>query len=350
MTPIDVLRKPSFGKRTAEEEQEQLRAYFVETEQWRHVLKGEVDVVYGPKGSGKSAIYSLISQNRDELFDRYIIVVPGENPQGAPAFKDIQADPPYSVFEFVSLWKLYVLTLCGQAIKEYGLTNIKCALLFSALEEAELIPSSFTLAKVLRYALDYVKNFTRPKLLETTVSFDPVTGVPISLTGRIVLREPSASAAKLGIISVDDLFRTASEALAEAGYTIWIVLDRLDVAFAGKEDLEVNALRALFKFYLDTKVHQNIVTKIFLRTDIWTAITRVSFREASHIERALNIKWNAEDLTNLVVRRAVSNEAICRYYEVDRNRILADYSSQEKFLARMLPEQVEIGPNKPRTF
>ena len=51
------------------------------------VFNGEVDVVYGPKGSGKSATYNLITQSADELFDRRIVLVSGENPQGAPAFK-----------------------------------------------------------------------------------------------------------------------------------------------------------------------------------------------------------------------------------------------------------------------
>lgn len=113
MTPLDVLRSSTFGKRTAEEEREQLHAYFVETKQWSRVFSGDIDVVYGPKGSGKSAIYSLISQNQEALFDRNVIVVPGENPQGTPAFKDLGDNPPESEFEFVNLWKLYILTLCA---------------------------------------------------------------------------------------------------------------------------------------------------------------------------------------------------------------------------------------------
>jgi hypothetical protein len=53
LSSIDVLRNSSFGKRTAEEEREHLRAYFVETEQWRQVFKGEVDVVYVRKEAAK---------------------------------------------------------------------------------------------------------------------------------------------------------------------------------------------------------------------------------------------------------------------------------------------------------
>ena len=350
MTPLDVLRSSTFGKRTAEEEREQLHAYFVETKQWSRVFSGEIDVVYGPKGSGKSAIYSLISQNQEALFDRNVIVVPGENPQGTPAFKDLGDNPPESEFEFVNLWKLYILTLCAQSMKDYGVTGEKCKLVIKTLEDAELIPSIFTLSKALKYVFDYVRSLSRAESIQAGVAIDPVTGMPIGLTGKIVLREPGLSQAKHGIVSIDDLFRLANDALIEAGLVIWVVLDRLDVAFADKQDLENQALRALFKAYLDTKACKAISTKIFLRTDIWANILHEGFREASHIERSLDIKWKSEDLINLVVRRALSNSHICEYYNVKKEEILADYNSQERFIYRMFPDQVETGSNKPKTF
>ena len=120
-------------------------------------------MVYGTKGSGYPASYSLILQSAGEFFDRNIIVIPRENPQGAPAFKDISGDPPYDELEFISLWKLYILTLCGQSMRDYGLGGDKAEEVIRALEEAELIPSQFTLSKALRYAFDYVRSFTRPK-------------------------------------------------------------------------------------------------------------------------------------------------------------------------------------------
>jgi hypothetical protein len=49
-----VLRATNFGKRTAEEEAGELASYFVETEQWRRMLDGDVDVVYGANCAGKA--------------------------------------------------------------------------------------------------------------------------------------------------------------------------------------------------------------------------------------------------------------------------------------------------------
>ncbi len=53
MNKRDVLLASTFGKTIAEDEERDLASYFVETDQWRRIFAGEIDVVYGPKGSGK---------------------------------------------------------------------------------------------------------------------------------------------------------------------------------------------------------------------------------------------------------------------------------------------------------
>ena len=66
-TRARILSKASFGNRIAEEEIDHLQSYFVETEQWRKVLSGDVDIVFGAKGSGKSALYSLLVAQKEQL-------------------------------------------------------------------------------------------------------------------------------------------------------------------------------------------------------------------------------------------------------------------------------------------
>ena len=350
MIQLDVLRGSAFGSRTAEDERDSLAKYFVETEQWRRVFVGDIDVIYGAKGSGKSAIYSLIIDSRDGLFDRSIIAVPAENPQGAPAFRDISADPPEGEREFINLWKIYIASLCGQYIKEYGISNEKTNKALKLLEGADLIPSQFSLAKLLKYAFDYIKSMRAPKSLEGEYKFDPNTGMPTGISGKITLSEPSAQHARHGVVSIDDLLELINSGLSEAGYTLWIMLDRLDVAFSDKPDLEADALKALFKCYLEMGKLSHVVVKIFLRTDIWKNITENGSREASHIERSITLSWNQDDLLNLVVKRAVSNEKICEYFNVEKEDIISSFDNQKKFIDRMFPLQVETGVNKPTTF
>ncbi|MFN9989127.1 MAG: hypothetical protein ACK549_02590, partial [Cyanobacteriota bacterium] len=59
-----TLSTCSFGRRVAEEEIDELASYFAETDQ---AFSGDIDIVYGAKGSGKSALYSLLLSKRSEL-------------------------------------------------------------------------------------------------------------------------------------------------------------------------------------------------------------------------------------------------------------------------------------------
>ena len=111
MDRLDVLKQVSFGARVAEDEINELATYFVETDEWHRLFQGEVDIIKGDKGAGKSAIYSLLMAKANELFDKRILTVSAEHPRGAPVFKELITDPPASEPEFVGLWKLYILTL-----------------------------------------------------------------------------------------------------------------------------------------------------------------------------------------------------------------------------------------------
>ena len=53
-----ALLVANFGSRIAEDDT-QLNTYFVETEQWRKILNGDIDIVFGAKGAGKSGSSSF---------------------------------------------------------------------------------------------------------------------------------------------------------------------------------------------------------------------------------------------------------------------------------------------------
>jgi hypothetical protein len=96
-----------------------------------------------------------------------------------------------------------------------------------------------------------------------------ITQLPSGFKGKIVFSEPKAQDVESKHRSVDNLLHLANAALAEAGMKRWmILLDRLDVAFAEDARLEANAIRALFRVYLDLLAFQSIGLKIFLRNDI----------------------------------------------------------------------------------
>jgi hypothetical protein len=345
----EVLSDVSFGHRIAEDETDALETYFVETDSWKKLFSGEIDVVYGPKGAGKSALYTLLEKRRDQLFDRAIIVKAAENPRGAPAFKDLVVDPPTSELEFVGLWKLYCLCLLSELFADFGCNGGEAKRIRGILEAEGLLPSG-SLKALIRAALDYVRTATRLAGVEGGVGLDPVTGMANGFSGKITFHEPSAVARSRGIISVDELLELANTELTNQTFTAWILLDRLDVAFAESPDLEQSALRALFKAYLDLLSLQRVRMKIFLRSDIWRRITSGGFREASHITRTMTIAWDRRSLLNLIVQRAVQNPALQSYYGVAPEDVLGSTESQRQFFYRMSPDQVDVGPNKPETL
>jgi hypothetical protein len=352
MNKKELLGQIDFGQRIAEDEGTALAAYFVETDNWRRLIGGEIDIVYGPKGSGKSALYSLLITRTNDLFDRNILLAPAENPRGTPAFADLLADPPASEREFVSLWKIYILSLLCSVFDDYEFTGPKAVEVRGFLEAEGLVKGKSDLRALVRRSFDYVKSFFRPPAsVEYGLKLDPFTQHPTGFTRKITFAEPSAADAKAGAKSVDSLLLVANEALTErAQFTLWILLDRLDVAFVESTELEQNALRALFRVYLDIAGLDRLRLKIFLRDDIWRRITESGFREASHITRAVTINWDRSSLLNLMVRRILHNRPILEYYSVSSDHVLTTLKSQEDFFYRLFPEQVESGSNKSSTI
>jgi hypothetical protein len=282
MKKLDLIKEISFGNQIAEEEKDTLAEYFVKTNSWKKIFDGEVDIVYGPKGAGKSAIYVLVHEHANALAEQGIILVPGENLRGSPAFSTLIPEPPSSERQFSNLWNLYFLSLIGKKVAELKLRSKPAKELLSHLEASDLLLPTSNFAAILKKVKDYVAKYSNPKSLETGIDIDAASGGVKGITGKIVFEDPGPDARRAGCVSVADLFALASNALKPAEKKIWLLLDRLDVAFDETADLEKNALRALFRVYRDLRQYDNIFLKIFLRSDIWERVSEAGFREASH--------------------------------------------------------------------
>lgn len=347
---LEVLQQLSFGNQIAEEEKDTLKDYFVQTASWQKILRGEIDVIYGPKGSGKSAIYVLVQDNSDQLFDKNVLLVSAENIRGDPAFKSLTLDPPTSEREFTDLWKLYFVTVIAQSLVDYDLRGAEVDQLTAVLRDNDLLPNKTTsLASILRAAQNYIRKYTNPTAIEGEMGVAPETGIH-TFSGKLVFEEPTPDKERKGFVSVHQLFALADKALKSTGRKVWVLLDRLDVAFDETSDLERNALRALFRAYRDIRSFDSIILKVFLRTDIWARIADQGFREATHISRDITLKWEKGSLQNLVVRRLLNNPAIVGYYSVEKDDVLKDASAQEAFFNRVFPVQIERGEKQSSTM
>jgi hypothetical protein len=348
MDRLALLKELSFGSQVAEEEIAFLESYFVETDQWNRIVGGKVDIVRGEKGAGKSAIYLLLSKSSNSLLDRSIPLVSGENPRGATVFKDLISDPPTSEPEFVVLWKIYILAIICHELRDLGISGGDIGSVFSALEEAGLLEAKLNLSGLLRLAQNFARRLlTQPKI-EAGLELDPNTGMPSGIIGRISLGEPTGELRKRGISSVDGMFEKVNNGLKESGYSMWVLLDRLDVAFAESHELEANAIRALIRVYSDIRAMDQISIKIFLREDIWKRITAKGLREASHITRFEIMRWTPPMLLNLILRRILSNRVILDRFNIDRDDVLKNSQRQDDLFARFFPRRLIRGLRRPR--
>jgi hypothetical protein len=237
MKNLELLKGVSFGAPVAEDEISELANYFVRTDQWDRIARGEIDIVRGDKGAGKSAIYSLLVTRMDQFFDQRILLIPAERPRGATVFRDLAVDPPVAEQEFIVLWKLYIAVLIAEKLLDFEIKNDDAQFAVNALQNEGFLEKPFDLASIFGTVKSYAKSLFRPKSLEGGVTVDPNTGLT-SATFKITPSEPSAIEKKSGKVSIDEVLRRCNKALEKADFKVWVLLDRLDVAFAETHELE----------------------------------------------------------------------------------------------------------------
>lgn len=322
---IQLLENLIFGQRVAEDEPN-LEEYFVETPLWRKILRGEVDIVYGPKGSGKSAIFHLLTSGKG--LAKNTLIIPAENPRGTPIFGGIKNDPPTSEPEFIYLWKLYILSLIANHPAVLSNLEQNYSELFKSLQQVGVINTDKS--EILKNALRYVGSIKIPHIVEVGINSNPK-------------QEENR-------INIDQALATLNKILLEMNASVWVAFDRLDSVFDDNSILEENALRALFKAYLDILKYRNIQLKIFLRTDIWGRLTSKGFREASHITRTDTIEWSESNIINLISKRLLNNPGLIQFYGINPTETLSDYENQMKLFYMVFPLQIDPGSRRPESI
>lgn len=336
------------GSRTAENEQNTLGEYFVETESWRKVYEGEVDLILAPKGGGKTAIYSMLKRRQTELFDRRILLIDAGDPTEETALREFTKENSTLTLkekEFEKIWELYFITLAARTVDEHQLQNDAAQQLKKELSDTGLYkPPNLPIWETIR---DLYFDHLHPD--RTTVKAKITKSIKVTAEKETTKRDAHEKHS-LYTIPIDSLFRLGDAALRASGYQLWILLDGLDFAFDHSVELERTALRALFATYRNHLMRlSNISAKIFLRSDIWKSVSEGGFRGLSHFERDLTIGWNRSSLLQLAVQRILRSETLMSHYQADRDTILADAAKQERLFHQVYPEQITRGSKQLKT-
>ena len=339
----DVLRALDLGSSVAEFDKS-LEKYFVENEAFHALINDEADVIAGDKGTGKTAVYRVL-QKRFSSIEKLkgVEVVAGFNPAGNPIFQKLVQQQALTEGQYVSVWKAYVLSLVGNWVIERAASNQSANLqsLSKILSETGLRSRDNKPETIFSKLINSLQQVLSPKKAEVELTLSE-TGIPI-VTPRIEFGSDERTDLPKEVPH-EQALRLLNTCLDEIDCTVWLVLDRLDEAFQGFPAVEIPALRALLRTYLDLLEFDRLRLKLFVRRDLFRKIIGRGFVNLTHINaRKKEIVWDEADLQNLFARRVRDNKDFLATFGTD---VLTD----EQLFYRIFPDKVDKADRKPTTW
>jgi len=312
----DLLASLSFGDPMAENELQTLGSYFIETDQYQRTVRGEVNLVVGRKGTGKTALFAQV-RNRIRR-DRQNIVV-DLKPEG---------------YQLVKL-KENVLAYLSQGAKEHLVTAFWEYLLYLEvcykvlekdrerhLRDHELLdPYRHLAATYRKHDRDSRGDFSE-RLSELSERISSAylgahgtsTGIQLS-TGQVT-----------ELVHRNDILQLRKQlsSYLESKKSVWILFDNLDRGWSphGLSTDDVLSVRSLIdagrKIQREMQKHgHDFHCVIFLRNDVYQLLMKETADFGKEIRTSLD--WNDPDLLRELLRsRMASNKEIGKDVPFDR--------------------------------
>jgi hypothetical protein len=337
----DLLARLNLGASVAEND-EHLASYFVPTLALSDFLEDRYDIVRGAKGSGKSAILKIVSEQQSkygEIADVSLVVATEHT--GEPSFKrafDQVKHEEVDEQELVNAWKIYFINLALDALERYPDTDASRYVKGLA-EKVNVRYRTTSSLKKIWWSLVrilHVKSFT--------------VGVD-TISAEFPDAPPEFWTKKDQPIDFPELLRGCEAAFDAEGKRCWLLIDRLDAAFLDPE-VERVALRALLMAYKDFMGHRRLRPKLFFRTDLLDLVVRgAGFRELTHVTDRTSpaIAWDPDKLLHMIMERFAFNDGILRELNLTKDAFADPELRQLAFLT-LFPWQVDVGPRKPDTW
>ncbi|MFS8182147.1 P-loop ATPase, Sll1717 family [Pseudovibrio denitrificans] len=334
-----IVQKVKLGASVAEFDND-LDKYFIETETFRSVINDDGDIISGDKGTGKTAIYRILKRNyRTYRKLEAVEVVDAFNPQGDPVFQRLLSGPNLNEEQYRTFWKAYIFSLVGNWLLDIYPDNYNEELskLCDTLSYLELDATDVSPETIFGKLHGLVDRLMRPSAVEAEMSISEL-GMPI-VKPRVELDSDHEGQK---IIYNGDYLATLEKALQSVDVQVWVLFDRLDEAFSGTPKVEVPALRALLRTYLDLTNLTSVRIKLFLRKDLFRKIIKGGFVNLTHINaRRIDIVWDDEDLWSMVLERILLDKELRSFF--------GEEVTKDKFLQILFPEQIDTGDRKPST-
>jgi hypothetical protein len=347
----DILRTLDLGSSVAEFDQ-MIDRHFVMTNAYRGLIEGKADIVAGDKGAGKTTIYRYLQQEYTKIPQlRKVEVVSGFNPAGNPVFRRLIQPKPYTEGQYLSFWKAYFLSLVGNWFLKLsdGSYSPNSQKLDAMLDRGGLRTKDDSVETIFSRLSKMFQRFTSPKGASVEFSLNE-SGLP-TLRPNVEFADSDFNEEDDELFDYDAALSLLNNVLDENDITVWILLDRLDEAFTGYPDIELPALRALLRTYLDVLAFDRIGLKLFVRKDLFRKIVRGGFVNLTHITaRKIEIIWDREDLFALLCRRIKASDEFLYHLSLEKPtdeevfaKVFSEKLSPRKLTWRWMLEQIKDG-------
>jgi len=329
----ELLESITFGKVAAERETN-LVDWFVSTLAFRRVIGGDLSLVLGTKGTGKTAIYRVLVEKQGFIEGlEEDIIVPTTDIQGISDFHQLLSVAQGASENYRQLWKLYFAILLGGAlIKVSEVSDINVSKLRELLRDSGLLPPSI-ISRLGQWLAGIISR------VKVGVVYQ---GIPVSL--GVDLQGNAVPGEKP--LDIWEVLLEAQSILTSVPKKAWILVDRLDELFSGMPngiERRGRALQGLMASLLDFDEFSNIKVVVFLRSDIYD---RLSFINKDHLsDRNVTIDWDVNDLKLLIGRRVVSSEMMRTRSQIEKEASTIGVSEAETILKTLLVSEREDVPS-----
>lgn len=339
MHRLELLRTLTLGSSVAEFD-EDLARYFLQTNTFDRLVEDKIDIVAGDKGSGKTALYRYLSDNAASIPQlSKVTVLPGFNPSGAPVFQRLTQSAALTEGQYATVWKAYFLSLAGNWCLPFfdGSGSQDAKKLDQLLRQLDLRMTDDEPVSTFSRVAAWAKRMFSPRSLGIEFKVD-ASGLPVVTPTAFYSSNGDEEAEEVQLTSHKEALGVLDAMLKDLDCVVWIVLDRLDEAFLGHPEVELRALRALFRAYLDLRAFGSLRLKIFIRRDLFSRLSQGGFVNLTHANaKKGEIIWDDDDLHALLCRR-LKGSAL--FLEGLKNSGLSDFSDRGIYDA-VFPPHVE---------
>ncbi len=288
---------------------------FVTTEAFRRLVRDDVDLVTGLKGTGKSALYRMLTEHSAQFPQlQSTTVLKAGSPMGSPVFLSLFNEQATEL-RLRSIWTAYFASLVANEVVDQHLGTPAVQRRVGEISE---ILRLLGLREADRRQKSLLQRILEAKSFEPTVTTDGAGLFTFGLKFDVADPSSDASQVRLEFTDLLALLKSCDEVLRSIGESIWVAVDRVDECFTRDSEVERRALRALLRTMLDVAselgLDRHVGLKVFLRTDLLRRMSSdAAFTNSTHL-RTIELQWNERDIEDIVGTRVLRSGSFCEVW------------------------------------